>query len=137
MRNWETKFSDTLGMIYNNFCHNLNFKSNSKLKNWSSDDVMVISNNETNVILDFEKGFYNRWISGFYQLSHFGFNYILDSYLFSEVPKEVQFWLGAREKNWVPDNILNYNATYYEMLELNSMMKLMQSVFLLLLMLFL
>ena len=68
MQNWEPKFSDTLGMIYNNFCHNLNFKSNSKLKNWSSDDVMVISNNETNVILDFEKGFYNHWISGFYQL---------------------------------------------------------------------
>ena len=56
MEKWEPKFSDTLGMIYNEFCHNLNFKSNSKLKHWSNDDVMVISNNETDVILDYETG---------------------------------------------------------------------------------
>ena len=57
MHKWEPKFSDTLGMIYNEFCHNFNFKSNTKLKHWSSDDVMVISNNETDVILDIETGF--------------------------------------------------------------------------------
>ena len=57
MEKWEPKFSDTLGMIYNEFCHNLNFKSNSKLKHWSNDDVLMISNNETDVILDFETGF--------------------------------------------------------------------------------
>ena len=57
MKKWEPKFSDTLGMIYNEFCHNLNFKSSSKMKHWSSDGVMVIFNNETDVILDFETGF--------------------------------------------------------------------------------
>lgn len=57
MEKWEPKFSDTLGMVYNEFCHNLNFKTNSKLKHWSHDDVMVISNNQTDVILDFETGF--------------------------------------------------------------------------------
>ena len=65
MEVWEPKFSDLLGMMYNEFCHNLNFKSNSKLKHWSSDDVMLIINNETNVILDFEKGFFIVGFSSF------------------------------------------------------------------------
>lgn len=60
----------------------------------------------------------------------------MDLYLFSEVPKEIKFWLGAREKKWVPDNILDYNATYYDMLEFSSTIKLMQSVILMLIVLF-
>ena len=61
----------------------------------------------------------------------------MDLYLFSEVPEEIKFWLGAREKKWVPDNILDYNATYYDMLEFDSTIKLMQSIILMLLVLFL
>lgn len=138
MEQWEPKFSDTLGMVYNEFCHNLKFKSNSKLKRWSSDDVMVISNNETDVIVDIETGFSESFHSNqFDPKSGFGRK------VFSEVPKEIKFWLGSRETKsstgtkWSPENILVYNSTYYDMLEFNSMMKLMQSVSFMLLMLFL
>jgi len=68
MEKWEPKFSDTLGMIYNEFCHNLHFKSNSNLKHWSNNDMMVISNNETDVILDFETGFVSQNFH-FYELA--------------------------------------------------------------------
>ena len=134
MEKWEPKFSDTLGMVYNEFCHNLNFKTNSKLKHWSHDDVMVISNNQTDVILDFETGFHSN---------QFDPKSGSDGKVSSEVPKEIKFWLGSRETKsstgtkWSPENILVYNSTYYDMLEFNSMMKLMQSVSLMLLMLLL
>ena len=99
----------------------------------------------------------SRWCYGYFQQSnrcHFRFWNRFHSNQFdpksglgrkdfSEVPKEIQFWLGSRETKsstgtkWSPENILVYNSTYYDMLEFNSMMKLMQSVSLMLLMLLL
>ena len=148
MQQWERKFSDTLGMMYNEFCHNLNFKSNSKLKHWlhdgENDYVMVISNNETDVVLDFETGFLTECLeSHIFPIQIHDLANNLHFKRFSEIPKEIQFWLGARETKsstgtkWSPENILVYNSTYYEMLELNSMMTLMQSVTFMLLMLLL
>ena len=99
----------------------------------------------------------SRWCYGYFQQSnrcHFRFWNRFHSNQFdpksglgrkdfSEVPKEIQFWLGSRQTKsstgtkWSPENILVYNSTYYDMLEFNSMMKLMQSVSLMLLMLLL
>ena len=90
-------------------------------------------------LVDFETGF----LSESFHWNQFDPESGLGCNIFSEVPKEIKFWLGSRETKsstetkWSPENILVYNSTYYDMLEFNSMMKLMQSVSFMLLMLFL
>ena len=64
---WESKFSDFLGGMYNEFCHNLQFDSHKKLKIWKPSGTLVVTNNSTHILSELKSGMYTSagWAKGF------------------------------------------------------------------------
>ena len=53
---WESKFSDFLGGIYNEFCHNFHFDSHKKLKQWQPSGTLFVTNNATHILTELKPG---------------------------------------------------------------------------------
>ena len=105
---WESKFSDFLGSMYNEFCHNFHFDEHKKLKLWQPDGTLIITNNSTHILSELKTGKRRKYRKLFTFL-------LIYTEITLDSKREVQFWNSVihPDENWTPDNILLFNESYY------------------------